>query len=145
MDFEFSPFNDALLATASEDGTIKLWILPEEGITQDVSEADAELKGHAKKLILSRFHPVADYTMASAGADSTIRIWDITAHKYVLVYDEAKNVATGMEWSHNGSLLGAITKDKVLNVFDPRKEGQALTAQTHEGARPQKMCWLGDS
>lgn len=33
IDFEFSPFNDQLLATASEDGTIKLWIIPEEGIT----------------------------------------------------------------------------------------------------------------
>jgi len=32
-DFEFSPFNDSLLATASEDGTIKLWVIPEEGVT----------------------------------------------------------------------------------------------------------------
>jgi len=33
VDFEFSPFNDSLLATASEDGTIKLWVIPEEGVT----------------------------------------------------------------------------------------------------------------
>lgn len=33
VDFEFSPFNDALLSTASEDGTIKLWIIPPEGVT----------------------------------------------------------------------------------------------------------------
>lgn len=25
VDFDFSPFNDSLLATASEDGTVKLW------------------------------------------------------------------------------------------------------------------------
>lgn len=69
VDFEFSPFNDQLLATASDDGLIKLWIIPEEGITKDVSEQDAELRGHAKKLIFAKFHPVADYTMASTGAD----------------------------------------------------------------------------
>lgn len=136
VDFDFSPFNDYLLATASEDGTIKIWVIPEEGITKDVSECDAELRGHAKKLILSRFHPSSDYTMASCGADNTVRIWDITGHKCAITYDEVKSVATGLEWSHNGSLLGCITKDKTLNIFDPRKEGPAMTANSHEGARP---------
>ena len=79
IDFDFSPFNDALLATASEDGTIKFWIIPEEGITKDVTEHDAELRGHAKKLIFAKFHPTADYTIASAGADSTVRVWDIAS------------------------------------------------------------------
>ena len=78
VDFDFSPFNDSLLCTASEDGTVKLWLIPPEGITEDTSECDALLKGHAKKLILSKFHPNADYTMGTAAADGTIRIWDIT-------------------------------------------------------------------
>ena len=78
VDFDFSPFNDNLLATSSEDGTVKLWVLPEEGIVKDLSEWDAELRGHAKKIILSKFHPVADYTMATAAADGSVRIWDIT-------------------------------------------------------------------
>lgn len=50
-----------------------------------------------------------------------------------------------MEWSHNGSLIATISKDKLLNIFDPRKEGGAMTASTHEGARQQKLTWLGDS
>ena len=78
VDFDFSPFNDSLLATASEDATIKLWLIPDEGITQDVTECDAELRGHSKKLILSKFHPSADYTMASCALDNTVRIWDIS-------------------------------------------------------------------
>jgi coronin-1B/1C/6 len=103
------------------------------------------LRGHSRKLIFSKFHPSADYTLASSGADSTIRIWDISQQKCVVTMDDVKNVTTGMEWSHNGSLLGAITKDRVLNVFDPRKEGSVLSSPTHEGARPQKLVWLGDS
>lgn len=78
VDFDFSPFNDYLLATASEDGTIKFWVIPEDGITSDVKDSDAELKGHARKVIFSKFHPTADYTMASAGGDATLRVWDIT-------------------------------------------------------------------
>ena len=50
VDFEFSPFNDLLLATASEDATIKLWVLPQEGVKKDIEESDATLMGHAKKL-----------------------------------------------------------------------------------------------
>ena len=46
VDFNFSPFNDSLLATASEDGTVKLWSIPEEGITKDVIKADGELKAN---------------------------------------------------------------------------------------------------
>ena len=78
IDFDFSPFNDNLLATASEDGTIKLWLIPEEGITEDVFDSDAELRGHSKKIILSKFHPSSDYTLASCAADSAVRIWDIS-------------------------------------------------------------------
>lgn len=60
-------------------------------------------------------------------------------------YDSIKNSATGLEWSQNGSMLGTITKDRVLTVFDPRKDGSAVSVSTHEGSRPQKLCWLGNS
>lgn len=113
-----------------------MWVIPEDGITQDVTECDAELRGHAKKIMLSRFHPSADYTLASAGADMTVRVWDVSSQKCVVTYDECKSFATGLEWSHNGSLLSIITKEKQICIFDPRKEGPAMTATAHEGARP---------
>ena len=136
IDFDFSPFNDNLLATASEDGTVKFWIIPDEGITKDVTEFDAELKGHSKKLIFAKFHPSSDYTLASSGADSTVRIWDISNQKCMATYDDLKSTTTALEWSLNGSLLGLMTKEKTLNILDPRKEGSALVTSTHEGARP---------
>jgi WD40 repeat protein len=136
VDFDFSPFNDNLLATASEDGTVKFWIIPDDGITKDVTEFDAELRGHSKKLIFAKFHPSADYTIATSGADSTVRIWDISHQKCVQTYDDLQSTTTGLDWSFNGSLIGLLTKEKTLNVLDPRKEGSALKASTHEGARP---------
>ena len=50
-DCAFSPFMDSLLATTSEDGLAKLWVIPEGGITSHVKEANAELKGHTKKVM----------------------------------------------------------------------------------------------
>lgn len=90
VDFEFSPFNDNLLATASEDGTVKLWQIPEEGITKDVSQCDAELRGHSKKLVFSKFHPSADYTMATSGSDTTVRIWDISQQANTITFEGFK-------------------------------------------------------
>lgn len=133
------------MATASEDGTIKFWIIPEQGITKDVTEFDAELRGHSRKLIFAKFHPSADYTIASASADTTVRVWDISNQKCAATYEDGNTQATSLEWSFNGSLLGFMTKDKNLNIIDPRKEGSAMKTLTHEGARPQKLAWLGDS
>lgn len=110
-----------------------------------MDQCDAELRGHAKKLILSRFHPTADFTLASAAADNTVRVWDVAAQKCSVIYEDIKSASTGMEWSYDGSLIGAVSKDKQANIFDPRKEGSAMVCQTHEGARPQKLCWLGNN
>lgn len=35
LDLEFSPFNDFLLASGSQDATIRLWELPLEGLLQE--------------------------------------------------------------------------------------------------------------
>lgn len=145
VDFDFSPFNDTLLATASEDGTVKFWVIPEDGVTKDTFDFDAELKGHSKKLIFAKFHPSSDYTMATSSADSTVRVWDISNQRCVNTYEDIQSTTTSLEWSFNGSLLGLLTKEKTLNIFDPRKEGSAMKTSTHEGARPQKLAWLGTS
>jgi hypothetical protein len=54
----------------------------------------------------------------------------------VATFDDVVGSATSLEWSINGSLLAFMTKEKTLNIMDPRKEGKALQASTHEGARP---------
>ena len=145
VDFDFSPFNDSLLATASEDGSLKLWCIPDEGITKDVHEADAELRGHTRKLILQKFHPSSDYTIVTSSLDTTIRIWDISQQKCAITFEGVKSPTYSLDWSHNGSLLGTLTKDKNLSIFDPRGDQVAQQVSAHEGSKPQKHVWLGDS
>ena len=145
VDFEFSPFNDSLLATASEDSKIKLWSIPEEGITKDISVPNAELTGHMMKLILAKFHPSADYTMVSSSLDKTIRLWDVTQQRCVNTIDRINSTTNDLQWSHNGSLIGITTKDKNVSYLDPRNGDVCGTTAAHEGAKQHKLVWLGNS
>jgi coronin-1B/1C/6 len=110
-----------------------------------VKQWDAELNANTKKLILQRFHPASDYTLATSGLDQTVRVWDIQNQKCALTFEDLKQSTYDLAWSHNGSLIAALTKDKVLSFFDPRKDTSCQRVSTHEGARQQKFVWLGDS
>jgi len=46
QDVKFSPFHDSILASASNDCTVKIWMVPDEGITQEVTTSDANLAAH---------------------------------------------------------------------------------------------------
>ena len=44
-DCAWNPFNDHVLATGSDDTTVKLWNIPEEGLTENIREAACTLTG----------------------------------------------------------------------------------------------------
>ena len=46
LDIKWSPFNDNIIASASEDCTVKLWYIPDGGLHEDLTEYLVELQGH---------------------------------------------------------------------------------------------------
>jgi coronin-2 len=45
-DIKWNPFNDNIIASASEDCTVKLWYIPDAGLQDDLTEHLVELQGH---------------------------------------------------------------------------------------------------
>lgn len=39
-DLSFSPFLDNVLCTASTDATLKIWVIPQNGLDQDMEDQD---------------------------------------------------------------------------------------------------------
>jgi coronin-1B/1C/6 len=145
-DFEFNPFIDNVLATASEDGTAAIWTIPLEGLTEDLKTPNATLFGHSKKLTHLRFNPSAENVMATASFDQDIRIWDAYQAKEVSITSGLIGQPTCLEWNYDGSLLAVMDKKKRLHVVDPRDQKGALMADpAHDGPKQLKCCWLDSS
>ena len=39
FDFSFNPFNENCIATGGQDGVIKLWQMPKDGLTEELTTA----------------------------------------------------------------------------------------------------------
>ncbi|CAG2058884.1 unnamed protein product [Timema podura] len=77
MDFVWDPFNFNRLAVACDDGTIRLWLIPESGLSEPTNTPQVVLAGHSEKIYFIKFHPLAKDVLASASYDMTVRIWDL--------------------------------------------------------------------
>lgn len=139
-DLKFSPFNSGLLASASDDGTVKLWSIPEEGLQEDMNTELQAFSNHSRKACLIDFHPTVKELVASAGSHNDLFVWNITdasVVKSLKMVDQAYS----MEWNSKGNLLGVMTKNKKANIYDVRstEENAVLTIDGHSSAKVQKF------
>jgi len=77
LDFDFHPFNDHLIASGSEDSTVKIWRIPEGGATSHVEQPLVTYTQHTKKVGFVLFHPSAANVLATASMDPSVKLWDI--------------------------------------------------------------------
>ena len=84
-DFSLSIIEQDLLATASEDAKVRLWRIPETGLSEDISTPIAILSGHNNRVHHVQFHPfISDVLLSTSieqlgmgGQQPTVRLWDI--------------------------------------------------------------------
>lgn len=156
LDMEWSPFDDSLLATASEDSKIKLWSIPdtweptdEEGRGkkgEDFSDSMVDLEGHAKKVTLLRFHPTASNTLLSSSADHTVKVWDVESGIASVSYDKCGDLFQDIVWDVRGDTVACSNKDKKVRIVDPRTGNEAsVIEKVHEGVKSCKLSFVGET
>lgn len=144
LDFDFHPFIPNLLGSVSEDTTVAVSELPEDGkITQNITSASVLMKGHQKKTHLMKWHPTANNILVSASWDKCIKLWNVETADCVQTYEGLPSAALSMAFNEDGSLL-AVTekKNKLLVTYDPRSGEEATNQQAFESSKSSKVFWV---
>jgi len=137
----FSPFGgDKVLATGSDDCRIGVSHVNVEALPESTSTL---LTGHQGCVRHLAFHPSVENVLSSASQDGTVRLWDISAEKEIRVQMEMEERTCSIAWSFNGNEMAALNRANALRILDPRKPEIVGNIQTHEGAQPGFVTFLG--
>jgi len=142
LDFDWNPFNDNMLASCSEDLTVKVWNIPDEGLKEHLKEPLVNLEGHGKKVSFITWNRCAENIMASSAFDQTVKIWNLEDQGQSYSID-MPDQAWSLKWNYTGSLLATTAKDKKLHVIDPRQQKFAAQVKVHDGSKASKVEWMG--
>ncbi|KAH0499075.1 hypothetical protein TgHK011_006291 [Trichoderma gracile] len=149
LDTDWNPFNDHIIASASEDGKVFIWEVPEgfslytdAEVIPDVSPV-SKLGGHTRKVGQVLFNPAAENILASASGDFTIKLWDVGTGQSHLTLQHA-DIVQSLSWNASGSLLVTTSRDKKIRVWDVRQEKPVHEAAGHTGAKNSRAVWLGE-
>lgn len=148
LDIKWNPFDDYIIASASEDTTVKIWEIPNTGVTKSINNAKMELVGHSRRVGLLEWHPTATNIIFSAGYDYKILVWNLESQESVYKspvrsFDIHNDVILSMSFNRDGSLLATACKDRKIRVLDPRsgKVQQETDCKTH---KTSKVLFLGN-
>uniref|UniRef100_A0AAR2JJM5 Coronin n=1 Tax=Pygocentrus nattereri TaxID=42514 RepID=A0AAR2JJM5_PYGNA len=158
LDIQWCPHDDNVIASASEDCTVKIWQIPDGGLTAPMTEAAVNLEGHSKRVGIVAWHPTALNILLTAGCDNLLCVWDVGTGELVYQLSDAHpDLIYSVSWNREGSVICTTCKDKALRVIDPRRgtmydhmiclcndPDTQVREKAHEGTRPMRAVFLAD-
>lgn len=145
LDLAWNPFNDNVIASCSDDCTIKLWYIPDDGLKQNLNEWLVDLQGHQRRVAYIEWHPTAENILLSAGFDFLLILWNIGTGEAANVIDCHPDIIYSISFNRDGSLIATTCKDKMLRVVDPRSGKVYREGLCHGGSKASKAVFLGDT
>ncbi|KFB51748.1 AGAP007525-PA-like protein [Anopheles sinensis] len=145
LDLKWNPFDDHMIASASDDCTIKIWKIPEGGLAANLTSFETELVGHKRKVLHIEWHPTAANVLLSAGFDHTVCVWDTAAPALLNVIDCHVDMIYSLAINRDGSMIATTSKDKKLRVIEPRSGIVVAEGVCHLGTKCSKAVFLDNN
>ncbi|KAK0531817.1 Coronin-like protein crn1 [Tilletia horrida] len=158
LDTAFSPFDDSLVVSASDDGTMGVFQIADDAFDiLDLSEKEKErigglqdfspvrkLAGGGRKIGQVVFHPTASNVLAAASGDHVIKLWDVEAAQPRVTLSGFADTIQDISFDWTGSTLVATCRDRKLRTFDTRQGGEAVqVVDGHGGIKGSRAAWCG--
>ena len=144
LDLEFSPFCSNILAATFDDNDVLLYNISEDNLREDKTKEIQIYQKHKKKVPFVTFNPVASDVISSADFLANIHIWNALKGESFVEFN-ADGTPTSLQWNPNGSLIGATTKTKTINIFDPRSDKMIMNHIINAGFQSSKFSWVDNN
>lgn len=145
MDFAWDPFDNHRLAVACDDGVVKLWRIPENGLAEPTNEPEQEFNAHADKIYFLKFHPLAKDVLATGSYDMTVRIWDLATLTEQITLKGHVEQMFSFAWSPCGAYCATVSKDGKIRIYKPRTSDSPIReGKGPVGTRGARIVWALD-
>ncbi|XP_063770740.1 coronin-2A isoform X2 [Pseudophryne corroboree] len=149
LDIKWNPFDDYVIASCSEDASVKIWDIPKPCLSKNITNARKELLGHSRRVGLIEWHPTASNIIFSTAYDYKILIWNLdnddpVIYSPVRTIECHKDVILSLSFNMDGSLLATSCKDRKVRVIDPHK-GRVIQESDGKSHKASKVLFLGNT
>jgi coronin-1B/1C/6 len=144
LDIAWCPHNDNLIASASEDCTIKVWEIPNAGLSKNLTDCVADLVAHQRRVGVISWHPSAHLILLSAGADFKVFVWNVATAEILAEINAHADVIYSANWNYNGSRIVTTCKDKNIRLFDARTGALIKEGKGHQAVKPMRAIFMKD-
>lgn len=141
LDVQWCPHNDDIVASGSEDCTVKVWQIPEGGLLRNLEEPVVDLVAHQRRVGLVVWHPTVQNILLSGGSDNKVFIWNIGTGEAVMEID-FPDIPLSASWGLDGTKFVLSCKDRKIRLVDPRSGEILKEATSHEGSKPVQVVYL---
>lgn len=142
LDIAWCPHNDNVIASGSEDCVVKVWQIPDGGLTRTITEPVVDLLYHQRRVGLVVWHPTALNVLLTAGSDNKAAIWNVGTGEILVHIDCHPDIVYSACWDWDGSKLVTTCKDKKIRIINPRTGEVESEAPCHDGSKATQAIFL---
>eukprot|EP00038_Savillea_parva_P014485 m.11117 g.11117 ORF g.11117 m.11117 type:complete len:347 (-) comp2817_c0_seq1:1239-2279(-) len=116
----------AMLASGSDDGTIKIWDTRRRGYTHSLGN---------KYQVTAVAYGASDEQVITAGLDNVVKVWDLRKREVVFTMEGHRETVTGLKLSPDGNHVLSNAMDNTVRMWDVRPYAKQRMEKVFTGAQ----------